>query len=215
MRLGSIVVSVAIVAVFATTPHADVLIGAQIGAGHMPMSDWEDSWKGLGAGYDSDPLGLYWELSGTWSFADRHAARFSVGRITTSAFVVFDVVSMFTTTINWDFETFPVCLSYEFTLRSSSSALTLLGAGAGYYISELHGTAVSRGPLVGDHGTRSGDGYGFHGYLRQTAPISERLSLSGMVRGRWVDGMAFDDNDGDVPVEFSGFDMAIGLEWKI
>jgi hypothetical protein len=216
MRLGSIAVGVAVLVLFARSPRAgEVLIGAQVGAGHMPLSDWEE-YSDFGAGYEADPLGQYWEVSATWRFAPRHAARLSVERITTSAVATYEIPSLFTITVDWEFKTWPICLNYEFTLRrSDSDAYTLLGAGGGFYTSEVQGTEVISDPLVYVVGTRSGDGYGFHGYLRQTAPISEQLSLSGMVRGRWADGMAFDDEEGDIPVEFSGFDMAIGLEWKI
>jgi hypothetical protein len=116
--------------------------------------------------------------------------------------------------IEWDFETFPVSASYELTLRGAEpGALTLLGVGAGYYMSEVTGKLVRT--INPQTDTRRGDGYGFHGYLRQTALIADHVSLSGMIRGRWADGMALDDNDGDVKVEFTGVDVSMGLEYRI
>lgn len=225
MRLGAILVSVGLLVVTASASRADFSVGAQLGAGHVALGELEDFWDEFGLNHDSDALALQWEVSATWRFASTHAVRLSVERITMSI-AINDTLSFappFGLGFYWsdlDFESIPICVTYEFTLRASETrSLTLIGIGAGYYITELEDTSVlyHDDALVAgaSSASREGHGYGFHGYLRQTAPISERLSLSGMLRGRWVDGMAFDDSDGDIPVEFTGFDIALGLEWKI
>lgn len=210
--MRSILAGVVMVAVLVGVVRSEtILLGAQVGAGHLPMNEWEDF---AGFTYQHDRLGLYSEFSVTSRFAQRHALRFSLEWIKTSSSETTSVQGIGDITVEWDFEAIPFSASYEFALRQSASdAFTLLGVGAGYYMSDVTGK-ISGGtnPSTGE---RSGEGYGFHGYVRQTAPISERLSLSGMLRGRWANGMAFDDNEGDVAVEFTGVDVSIGLEWEI
>jgi hypothetical protein len=189
----------------------------------LRLGDLEDFWDEVDINHHTDDLAFQWEISGTWRFAQRHALRLSVERITTSVAVHAAAdLGPFASFLYADleFETIPVCIGYEFALRRSEhGALTLAGLGVGYYVSELGGEEVyyEGDPVVAysRHDTREGDGYGFHGYLRQTAPISDRLSLSGMLRGRWADAMAFDDADGDIAVDFTDFDFAVGLEWEI
>jgi hypothetical protein len=222
MRLGSILVGAVIVTLAVGTPRSEILIGAQAGGGYLRLGELEDFWDEAGVNYDSNDQAFQWEIAGTWRFARRHAVRLSVERITTLFAVHVAAVGPFGAAFLYsdlEFETIPVCIGYEFTLRRSEHrALTLAGLGVGYYVSELGGEEVfyEGDPVVAytRHDARDGDGYGFHGYLRQTAPISDRLSLSGMLRGRWADAMAFDDNEGDIPVDFTGFDVALGLDWE-
>ncbi len=222
MRLGSILVGAVIVTLSATATRAEVLLGVQAGAGYLRFGDLEDFWDEFGVNHHNDDLAFQWEVSGTWRFAPRHALRLSVERITSS--VALHAVSAPLATAffysDQNFSTIPVCISYEFALRrSEQGALTLAGVGGGVYMSEIEGDVVSysEDPLSAgtQHDSRDGTGYGFHAYLRQTAPISERLSISGMVRGRWADGMAFDEGDDDVAVDFTDIDFAVGLEWKM
>ncbi len=222
MRLGSILVGTVIVTLAVGTSRAEVLLGLQAGAGHLRLSELEDFWDEFDVSHDTDDLAFQWEVSGTWRFAPRHAVRLSVERITSSTALHAVSAPLATSFFYSDqnFETIPVCIGYEFTLRRSGhGALTLAGVGGGVYATKIEGdvTTYSEDPLSAgtDFESRKGNGYGFHGYLRQTAPISERLSMSGMIRGRWADGMAFDDSEGEIPVEFTDIDFAVGLEWKI
>ncbi len=216
----------AVVVLFCATPsRAEFFIGAQVGAGRLQLHDLEDSWSEFGVGYDDDDLALQWELSATWRFAERHAIRLSVERITTEVIlhhtVDFDPpTSMGFFWSEQNFETLPVSASYEFAMWCSQGrAATLIGLGGGIYFSEIEGDVVlyhDDPVLAGSFpDSREGKGYGFHLYLRQTAPITDRLFLSGSVRGRWADGMAFDDDARDIPMEIFDFDVVIGLEWEI
>jgi hypothetical protein len=222
--LKSILLGAVIVIVAAGASRGDVLIGVQAGAGYLRFGELEDFWDEVGLSHHTDDLAFQWEVSATWRLAARHALRVSVERLTTS--VALHTASDFGAPFGMaflysdqSFDTVPISLGYEFVLRGSErGASTLAGVGVGYYMTELEGEEVTYSDdplLVGSlHHSREGDGYGFHGYLRQTAPVSNRLSLSGMLRGRWVDAMAFDD-DGDIPVDFTDFDFAVGLEWQI
>ena len=212
IRMRSIFFGALLVVLGASPSVADDALGVQVGAGYLPMKDWEDFWvDALGPGYEQDRLGLYTEFSFTSRFTRRHAVRFSFEWITTSASGPAGVGGE---ALKWDFETIPVSASYELTLAGAEpGALTILGMGAGYYMSEV--TSKTVGGINPDVSTRNGDGYGFHGYLRQTALIADHVSLSGMIRGRWADGMALDDADGDIKVEFTGVDVSMGIEYRI
>lgn len=219
MRLGTILIGALFVTLAATPTRADILLGVQAGAGYLRLGDLEDFWDQFGINHNTDDLAFQWEVSGTWRFAPRHAVRLSVERITTSINLYF--LSPFGSLLSeQNLTTVPICASYEFAIATTpSGASTLLGLGGGIYATEIEGNELN---YFGDpaldsivHHSREGTGYGFHGYLRQTAPISERLAISGMLRGRWADGMAFDDSEQDVPVDFTDFDFAVGLEWKI
>ena len=225
MRLRTISIAALIVVANVTNVRADLLLGAQIGGGPLRLDDLEDFWDDFGIHHDTDPLAFNWELSGTWRFAARHAVRLAAGRITTSVdlFIVsaFDPpFSMGFWTSEQNFTAIPISLSYEFSIWATTpGAVTMAGVGGDYYMAEIEGLEVSYhdDPLLAGayHGSREGNGYGFHGYLRQTALIAENLSLSGMLRGRWADSMAFDDSDGDFPVEFMSLDLSLGIEWRI
>ena len=215
MDVRALFVGVAFVVVSAGTSLADDALGIQAGAGYLPMKDWEDFWGDVAEGnYQHDRLGLYTEVSFTSRLTKHHALRFTFEWITTSAWAAVNLGEVDAHSLEWDFETFPVSASYELTLRGAEpGALTTMGVGAGYYMSEVNARTI--GAINPESSTRRGDGYGFHGYLRQTALIADHLSLSGMIRGRWADGMAFDDIDGDIKVEFTGVDVSMGIEYRI
>jgi len=224
MRLAVMFFAAAIVTLGVNTSRGDVLLGVQAGAGFLRLDDLEEFWDEVGLHHNTDNLAFQWEVSATWRMAPRHALRLSVERITTTV-VVYDAytlppLGMFSLYSDQNLASIPISIGYEFAMRrSEQGALTLVGFGVGYYMSEFEGDEVfvSDDPsLTGSHhDSREGNGYGFDGYLRQTAPLSERLSMSGMVRGRWADAMAFDDSDATVPFKFTDFDFAVGLEWKI
>ena len=220
-----VLVTLGALLVRAPDSRAELLVGGQIGAGHLQLGELEDFWNEFSIGHDADDLALHWELSATWRFAERHAVRLSVERITMSIMLhdpaYFDPpFSMGFLLSEKNFETVPVSISYEFVLHQSTrGASTLAGAGAGVYISEIEGNEVfyHEDPLLSSvyHGSRKGEGYGFHAYVRQSAPILDHLSLTGMLRGRWADGMAFDDSERDYAVDFVDFDVAVGVEWNM
>jgi hypothetical protein len=206
MNVRAVLIGVGFAVLGASAPRADDSLGMQVGAGYLPLTDWEDFWEEAVGDYQQDRLGLYTEFSFTSRLTHRHGLRFTFEWITTRASAG--------ETLEWDFETFPVSASYELTLRGAEpGALTMVGVGAGYYMSTVE-VRNDQTPNPTSE-TRRGDGYGFHGYLRQTALIADHVSLSGMIRGRWADGMALDDNDGDLKVEFTGVDVSMGIEYRI
>lgn len=219
MRLRILSIAAVMVMLSVAGVRAELLIGAQAGAGPLGFDDLEDFWDDFDLHHDTDPLAFYWEIAGTWRFAERHAARLAVERITTSVTLFFSD-PFGTLRSEQNFTAIPVSLSYELALtRSASGAATSLGVGASMYWSELEGNSefYASDPAFNSvyHSSREGEGYGFHGYVKQVAPITERLFLSGMIRGRWADAMSFEEDDGSVPVNLSGLDVSLGVEWEI
>lgn len=219
MQLRALSIAAAMVMASVGGVRAELLIGAQAGAGPLRFDDLEDFWDDFDLHHDTDPLAFYWEIAGMWRFAERHAARLSVERITTS--VTVSLSDPFgTLRSEQNFTAIPISLSYELALtRSASGAATSLGVGASVYWSEFEGNTefYAADPSFDsiDHSSRKGEGYGFHGYVKQVAPITDRLFLSGMIRGRWADAMSFEDEDGSVPVNLSGLDVSLGVEFEI
>ncbi len=66
-------------------------------------------------------------------------------------------------------------------------------------------------PLVPSKLKRTGKGYGVHGALGFKARISSAVFTIWQARYRYSNGMAFTDNEGDIKVEFTGFDFSVGL----
>jgi len=54
-----------------------------------------------------------------------------------------------------------------------------------------------------------GQGFGVEFFVGQRAKVSDRFSIDAQVRGRWVDGLLFSDDAGDIKVEFSGIDVSV------
>lgn len=203
-----------------------VSIGANAGSGQVPLTDWADFFGGVQySHYESDRLALYWELFSRLAIADHHIVKLSVERITTSSSLA--AVSVFspgpgsaTSTTEWDFSTVPVSLTYEFHLLGFDATSTpYLGAGAAVYFSAVETVTRTlyspddRVDLLPDSATRDGEGYGFHGYVGQRTRITDKLSLSAQIRGRWADGMGFSEDPEDIDVDFTGIDLTVGLEW--
>jgi hypothetical protein len=186
------------------------------------MSEWRDLWEGeLGAWYDADRLALFADVYGKSSHG-RHGLKASAGYIATSAhatLVSAPQPGFRTIVVDWDFTGVPLSLEYEFSLRENSVTTPFFGAGPSVYYSHLRSNLrvpyASDQILIGPNsGERDGWGYGLSGYVGQRAVITESLLLSAMLRGRWADGMAFTDSDGDVSIHFTGVDLSLGLEWN-
>jgi hypothetical protein len=223
-RADRLLVAVVLLVVAIMPARADATdwsVGVQTGYGWVPMSEWKDFWSSVGS-YHQDQTALYGEVYGVAQIAPRHGLRLSVERITTRADLVAEVELVpgpgsVTGLVGWDFRVVPICVSYEYTAwQSSSRASTVFGVGAGYYLSYLD-SRVETIPANSTIGTLSYSddrgGYGFHAYLRQTAPITDSLFASLMLRGRYADLRAFGEEVGEIALKFSGIDVAAGIEW--
>ena len=195
-----------------------------IGAGMVPMSEWQDFWEGLGP-YREQRLAGFYELGLRYHPSPRHVVALSYERLTTEASV--PVVSYYGTLrdtvgyafgeLQWEFEATPVSVSYEFYPRGTLTDVSpYVGIGVSYYFfaglsasyTEYENTFM---PEMSYDGTRGGRGYGVHAYIGCRARLAGRLYFVARVRGRYADGMGFTDQGEDVPVHFGGVDAALGV----
>ena len=200
--------------VLLSASHAEAkmfCVGGSFGAGYLPMTDWQNFGSGLNSHYEADAAGLYGEVYGRVQLADRHSLAVSVERISKSAASVTHPSGF---RVEWDFDAVPINVTYEFILRGSGSRTpSFFGLGAGVYHSQVHGATSNDPDFPPSSGQRDGWGYGFHGYLGQRAAVTQSLAVSMRVRGRWADGMYFTDEKEDIDVDFTGVDVALGVEF--
>lgn len=199
------------------------------GAGYVSLEDWTDFWSSISSShYQKDNLGTFLESRLVYHFTDRHALALNVENIRAEASLYY-IMSMWmypggedTLFIaclkEWDFSAVPVGLSYEYYPKGRGEKVSpFLGAGASYFFSrvETKGSYLQKerfGPT--SHRTRKGEGFGVHLYIGLQSEITEHLFITSRFRGRYSDGMAFTDEEGDVKVEFTGVDFTLGLGWR-
>jgi outer membrane protein W len=225
------VVSVVLPAAGARAQSGDWSLAGYVGAGYLPMKDWEDfASGGERSNYQQDRLGLYLELNGAYYFGERHAVVLGVEHISTGSSVSTALIEtdsqgqeigiMGAIATTWDFSTIPIDISYEYHHSGrDGKADPFVGAGFGYYISKVEAEqkilADDTGMLTDESGTRDGQGFGVHLYVGVAAQLSESLDLVTRLRGRYADAMYFSDESGDIDVDFHGIDLTVGVRWTI
>jgi hypothetical protein len=188
----------------------------------MPLLE-EADWSLCPRDYDADDLGLYLEVFTRIKVAGRHAVKLSVEQISASASHVrcTDVLQPdgmpgeLKMLFEEDFRSLPASVTYEFHLRGlESRTSTFLGLGGGVYFTTIATTATkleepAQDPFadLSGRGTWDTEGYGFHCYVGQRITIGEAVRVVGTLRARWV------EHEWRSPVELSGVDLSIGVEW--
>jgi outer membrane protein W len=195
------------------------------GAGHLPLSDWEEFASISSSHFEKDKLGTYLDFRVAYHLTNKHALALNVESIRTSATLHFNLVDYTSpldpqTAVNdWDFRAIPIGISYEFYPRSVEEKVSpFFGAGASYFFSEVKDKSwfLNEGVFedLGSEGTRDGEGYGLHAYVGVQSQLTDYLLVVSRVRARYADGMAFTDKKEDVKVEFTGVDFTLGLGWR-
>ncbi len=199
------------------------------GAGYLPLNDWEDFATNISSShFEKDKFGTYSELRVAYHLAGKHAIAPNVENINTSAFLHIadaltgpfgDTSGYASSVIEWDFSAVPVGLSYEFYPIGWEEKVTpFLGAGASYFFSKLEFKSYflhdGRFADLSSEGVRDGEGYGLHLYVGVQSRLTEHLLIFSRLRGRYSDGMVFTDKQEAVKVEFTGFDLTLGLGWR-
>lgn len=199
-------------------------VGVQVGAGYLPLPDWREFWEATARSrYRADRLGLSTDAFAGAAFG-RHTLRAHVGSVTTSASLasaspLVPGPGVRSSWLDWSFRGIPIGLDYELALRKSA-AMTgpYVGLGSSFYFSRVRATsrvlyppepaAIDGTPTIDRHGR----GYGFSGRVGHRLPLGSGWRLTVALRGQWADGMAFTDEDRDVPVQFHGVDLSVGVE---
>ena len=199
------------------------------GAGYVSLDDWGDSFSKVSLShYEKDKFGQFLESRIAYHLTDKYAVAFSLEKINTCASLfltdVFtsefgDTVGVASHVIEWDFLAVPVGLSFEFYPKSSEDRVApFLGAGLSYLLSDVEAeyryVYSERFSSVGGRGSRDGVGYGIHLYVGVQSKLTDHFLIFSRLRGRYADGMAFSEEEGDVKVEFTGFDFTMGWGWR-
>ncbi|HWR83288.1 MAG TPA: hypothetical protein VN285_08295 [Candidatus Deferrimicrobium sp.] len=193
-------------------------IRATGGVGYLPLNEWTDFARAGADNYRKERFGAYWDIGIFCSFARRHAVGLTVGGIGITAYDSGSVAPYYSYRTQWDFKTAPVTLVYEFYFSRSNCRFTpFIGAGVSYLITDLEVTHKSIGEPYGLETsvvTGDGEGYGFQGYLGLRSQITPSFFLVSRMRGQYADGWGFTRKKGDVKIEFTGADIALGLECR-
>jgi len=188
--------------------HAQPLsIRGSLGFVYLPLADWTEYFgQGHDSYYQKNNPNTYYALSLVYALSEHHALSIGTELIRTSASLSNNAV-----VIDWSFQGIPVTLGYEYRFPLFNEHFTpVAGVGVSYFICRAEAT---------DHFfhytlERKGRGYGIHGSLGLLADLTRSLSLLTQARYRYSNGMAFSGNPGDVRVEFTGFDVSVGLAWN-
>ncbi|MBN1886127.1 MAG: outer membrane beta-barrel protein [Candidatus Krumholzibacteriota bacterium] len=227
----TIVILAAVILVLAAACPAGAETGfflrASYGAGHPTLGEWKDFWDDVDDDgfYEQPTFGQYLGMEFGWSFSDHHAVVLSVEHIGVepvffSSLVLYDlsdIIGEASWAISWDISTIPIGLSYEFRPAVDLSCVRpFLGVGGALYLSEVavevhEVTNTGDWPIPSGKNTRDGTGWGLHAWIGAEADLSDAVFLHTRVRGRYADGLAFDDEDGDIKVEFTGVDFNLGI----
>lgn len=200
------------------------------GAAYPLLRDWGDFGNNVAdSEYQHHTPDTYFGASFHLALSDRHAIAIGAERIQTSASLFACSILMNETgdslgilsvdILNWAFQGIPITLSYEYRRPLSNwCIIPFLGIGLSYFRSQVQAdlTYLAQAmPLPdGTGSTRKGEGYGIHATLGLVTQFTKHLQLISQVRYRYADGMAFTDDEGDVKVEFTGFDASLGLGWS-
>jgi hypothetical protein len=203
----------------AVSTYVKVFFRATAGVGYLPLKDWRDFIRSVDAGeYRQERFGSYWEFGVGYNLSERHIMILTVGGIGTHASTHDTFPNESSIDVALDFKTSPISLSYEFYLTKSDRQVSpIIGVGFAYLISELNAKSIWIGPPYGEdisYYERNGEGYGVHLYLALEAEINPHIHLVSRLRGSYADGMAFTDKKGDIKIEFTGIDIAMGISWR-
>lgn len=188
-------------------------ISIRVAAGivDLPLSDWSKSFGSEGNSsyplYSKNNPNPYYAFSIHYDINSHNSVYIGTELLWTSASSS-DSVDI----IDWKFQGVPITVGYEYKSLTFNQYFTpVIGGGVSYFISQV----VARDHFFNQTLKRTGNGYGIHASLGLISQMTQSLSMITQARYRYSNGMAFSGNKGDIKVEFSGFDISIGLEYSI
>ncbi len=206
--------------------ESPIVIGGTVGSGHYPLNEWSDFWEPFSSAHYSDErISPNWTAFLGYEIFKHHTLKLTVGHHCVQAQGTItlsgspgDPSPMATLVVEWDLSATPVGIAYEFTPTLNDHVDLLAGVEAAYYWSRVDGTIEwaydpdEIGPTLDNTGSRDEEGYGLTIYIGVRTPITSRVALTPMVRARYADGSDFTDHPKSPAIEFTGFDMALGVE---
>lgn len=202
---------------------------ASFGAVHLSLSRWSDFFSASSDNvtYQNDDVNFYPGLSVHYHIDSHHAIGLGTELLKTAASGLYaqnlfdgsgNRTGFIPLAIAWKFKGIPIKIGYEYTaLAANKNFRPAFGIGVSYFMSKVEAqtTNLASSLLDEQKTARKGRGYGVHAHLALHTQLYKRLSLISQARYRYADGMAFSDRKGDVKVEFTGFDLSLGIEWSI
>lgn len=191
-------------------PFGTVSVRTSVGFAYLPLPAWTEFHKTLGTFYQRNNPNVYYTLSVHCMLSPVHSISFGSELLRTSATLTVDFGA-----IEWKFQGIPITVGYEYTLYTFNQSFSAVaGLGASYFFSKLTGLVHSTVYTDVEPVERIGKGYGVHVLAVLLSNLNESLGMLIQVRYRYSDGMAF-THKGDqwVDVEFTGFDLSVGLAW--
>lgn len=209
--------------------HTSVSCRISGGATYIPLQDWSAFFGKLqNSRYEQNNPNIYGGIAIQVAFGSSHA--FHVGTELTRTTATLFGVSILKNTIGdtlgildshvikWTFQGVPLTFGYEYRfLPVNEHIVPFIGLGASYFNSQvkikytrlLDWLSLPE-PTVRN---RIGKGYGAHVSLGVLSQVTRHILVISKIRYRYSDGMAFTDNKGDIKVEFTGFDVSLGIGW--
>lgn len=188
---------------------ATLSVRGSVGFAYLPLSAWTDFWKEEGSFYQRNNPNAYYALSVYYSLSPVHSVSIGSELLRSSASLTTDFGA-----VEWRFQGIPITVGYEIKLYSFNQSFSAVaGLGASYFLSKLTSRVHSTIYPNEEPGERSGRGYGVHVSAALLSTINESVAMVTQSRYRYSDGMAFTDKSGDVKVEFTDFDLSVGLAW--
>jgi hypothetical protein len=197
--------------------YAKSPISIRINAGviNYPLRAWSNFIGDMDSSdYNKDMVNPYASLACYYSLTSRQSIFIGTEYLRTKA-SLYSNCNNVETNITWKFKAIPVNIGYEYKLVNNKTGLCpIVTIGAAYFISELYGESYSTPAIFPpERGTRTGNGYGFFGGVGIQKQITESFYSTVNFRVRYSDGMYFTDDKEDIDVEFTSFDLNIGIGW--
>jgi len=190
----------------ASLPAQSVSVRASFGVVDLPLSDWSKFFGELSNSfYVKNNPNVFYALSFHYPINSNHSINVGTELIKTTA-----LLSDPPLIVDWKFQGIPITLGYEYRILTFNERFTpVVGAGISYFFSEVS----AKDHFFNQTLTRTGNGYGIHASLGLISQLTTTLSLISQGRYRYSDGMAFSGSKNDTKVQFSGFDISMGLAW--
>ncbi len=209
--VGAIVSLATVLALFSGVRAQPVSIRVAAGIVDLPLSDWSRFFGQQGNSsyplYSKNNPNPYYALSIHYDISSHHSVYIGTEFIQTSASSS-DSVDI----VGWKFQGVPITAGYEYKSLTFNQYFTpVIGGGVSYFISQV----VANDHFFNHTLKRTGNGYGIHASLGLISQLTQSLSMITQARYRYSNGMAFSGNKSDIKVEFSGFDISIGLGYSI
>jgi len=197
---------------FAKTPTS-IRIG--FGGINYPLREWSNFMGEIINGtYERDKINIYGYLSFYYSLNPKHSLFVGTELLRTTAQLKCDLVVAKSTT-DYNFQGIPINIGYEYKMPTKHLLFSpILDFGLSYFISQAKCYTTTDPAIFPPQTlTRKGKGYGVNGGLGFISQFTNSFYSTFQFRARYADGMYFTDQKEDIVIEFSSYDIHLGIGW--